>query len=338
MAFLTDISLRTLIGVSAGVGISMLSGAAWAQDPLKLRISTEQTPGVSGQVTLASFRDALKEEMGSSVEIEYFDSGQIGDEIVHMEQLRTGQIDIVPLGSDVVQLDSKWAVFDMPFLFETASSVYTLVDGPVGTEMAESLAKSAGLHVLGFGETGFRHVTNNIRPIVTPDDLKGLRLRVPGSASRLAIFENFGANPVSMSTGELYLSFQQGTVDGHENAMSSIKSWSFHEVQDYISLTSHVYTPVTLAMNQRKWQSLTPEQQSAIEKASATAVAYSRQYAAETDEQLRAELTEYLDINDVDRPAFLEEARKIWPKISAIAGEEFATKVIEMVENLQKSD
>ncbi|HSS64987.1 MAG TPA: TRAP transporter substrate-binding protein DctP, partial [Gammaproteobacteria bacterium] len=92
----------------------MVSSGANAE-VLKLRLSVESTPGASTQHMLASFRDALKEELGDQVDIEYFDSGTLGDEIVHMQQVRTGQLDVIPIGSDAVQLDSKWAVFDIPF-------------------------------------------------------------------------------------------------------------------------------------------------------------------------------------------------------------------------------
>ena len=118
---------RTLYGLVATFPVLALVPAdhAAAAD-LKLRMSVESAPGAATQVMLAAFRDALQEEMGDAVEIEYFDGGTLGDEIVHMEQVRTGQLDVIPIGSDAVQLDSKWAIFDMPFLFpdrETASRI-----------------------------------------------------------------------------------------------------------------------------------------------------------------------------------------------------------------------
>ena len=173
--------LITKFGASILATVCVFVAGIAVAEPLKLRLSVESTPGASTQHMLASFRDALKQEMGDTVDIEYFDSGTLGDEIVHMQQVRTGQLDVIPIGSDAVQLDSKFAVFDIPFLFSSREQVSALLDGPIGDELDKSFQESAGLKVLGFGEIGFRQITNNVRPVVTPADLKGLKLRTPGS-------------------------------------------------------------------------------------------------------------------------------------------------------------
>lgn len=298
---------------------------------LDIKMSVESAVGSPTQVILAEFRDALKEELGDAVAIEYFDSGQLGDEIVHMEQVRTGQIDVVPIGSDAVQLDQKWAIFDMPFLFpdrETASSV---LDGEIGQELAASMREKAGLHVLGFGEIGFRNITNNVRPVITPTDLEGLKLRTPGSKTRILAFEMLGASPVNINIGELYLALQQGTVDGEENPLAVIKAWSFQEVQEYISLSRHVYTPITFAMNGRRWDGLSDEHKAAFERAARVAVEHSRQYGADSDATLMDELSSEAAFNEIDVPAFQEASKPIWIEIGKVAGEEFTAKVIAAV-------
>ena len=172
---------------------------------------------------LAAFRDALQEELGDAVAIEYFDGGTLGDEIVHMEMVRSGQLDVIPIGSDAVQLDAKWAVFDMPFLILDTEVATKILDGEIGQQLIELMRASADLQVLGFGEIGFRNITNNVRPIVTPADLQGLKLRTPGSKTRILAFEKLGATPVTMNIGELHLALQQGTVDGQENPLGNIK-------------------------------------------------------------------------------------------------------------------
>jgi len=195
----------------AGVAAAALLSATGAQaEPLELRLSVESTPGSATQHMLASFRDALQSEMGDGVAIEFFDSGTLGDEIVHMQQVRTGQLDVIPIGSDAVQLDSKWAVFDIPFLFADRDAVAAVLDGAIGGELDASFQESAGLKVLGFGEIGFRNISNNVRPIVKPADLDGVKLRVPGSKTRILAFEMLGAAPINMNIGEVYLALQQG--------------------------------------------------------------------------------------------------------------------------------
>ena len=289
----------------AGAAAAVLLGAAGVQaEALKLRLSVESTPGASTQFMLASFRDALGEVFGDDVEVEFFDSAVLGDEIVHMEQVRAGQIDVIPIGSDAVQLDNKWAVFDMPFLFADRETVSAILDGEIGDELGASMREKVGLQVVGFGEIGFRHITNNVRPVVTPDDLKGLKLRTPGSKTRILAFEALGATPIAMNIGELYLAMQQGVIDGQENPLGNIRAWSWFEVQKYISLSNHVYTPITLVMNGARYDSLTDDQKAKVNQAGQMAAEASRQFGAENDVKLVAEIkglpSNIAEFNDID--------------------------------------
>ncbi len=280
---------------------------------------------------LAAFRDALKDELGDAVAIDYYDGGTLGDEIVHMEMVRSGQLDVIPIGSDAVQLDAKWAIFDMPFLFPDRETASRILDGEIGQELAASMRKSADLQVLGFGEIGFRNITNNVRPVVTPADLEGLKLRTPGSKTRILAFEMLGATPVTMNIGELYLALQQGTVDGQENALGNIKAFSWFEVQKYLSLSHHVYTPITLVMNGARWDGLSDEQKEAVQRAAQKAAAHSRDYGANNDATLLDELSQDMEVNEIDVKAFQKAAGPIWDKIAPVAGGEFTKKVVDAV-------
>lgn len=331
------IILRSMLFVGAVLLFSLAGhGGLQAADPLKLRLSVESTPGAATQQILAAFRDALKAELGDQVAIEYFDSGTLGDEIVHMEQVRTGQLDVIPIGSDAVSLDPKWAVFDIPFLFSNRDEVAKVLDGDIGKELDASFQESAGLKVLGFGEIGFRHISNNVRPVTVPADLNGLKLRVPGSKTRIMAFEKLGAAPITMAIGEVYLALQQGVVDGQENPLSNIRQWSWFEVQKYISLSYHVYTPVTLTMNLRRYESLTDAQKTAVENAARTAVASSRQYGADNDNKLLGEIKELskgkVAFNEIDAAAFKAASKPIAAEIAKVAGQEFTDKVLAAVD------
>jgi TRAP-type transport system periplasmic protein len=296
---------------------------------LDIKMSVESAPGAATQVMLAAFRDALQAELGDAVAIEYFDGGTLGDEIVHMEMVRTGQLDVIPIGSDAVQLDAKWAIFDMPFLIPDRDVAARILDGGIGQQLTQSMRASADLQVLGFGEIGFRNITNNVRPVVTPADLQGLKLRVPGSKTRILAFEKLGATPVTINIGELYLALQQGTVDGQGNPLANIKAFSWHEVQDYLSLSSHVYTPITLVMNGARWDELSDEHKAAVERAARTAVEHSRAFGANADATLLDELSQSMAVNEIDIDAFQEAAKPIWDEIAPIAGEEFTQAAIE---------
>ncbi|MFQ6022534.1 MAG: TRAP transporter substrate-binding protein [Acidiferrobacterales bacterium] len=305
-------------------------------DVLKLRLSVESTPGAATQHMLASFRDFLKGELGNQVAIEYFDSGTLGDEIVHMEQVRTGQLDVIPIGSDAVALDSKWAVFDIPFLFKDRVAVAKVLDGDIGRQLDKSFQKSAGLKVIGFGEIGFRHITNNVRPVKVPADLKGLKLRTPGSKTRNLAFQMLGASPITMNIGEVYLALQQGVVDGQENPLGNINKWKWYEVQKYISMSRHVYTPITLVMNLKKYNSLTEAQRRAVDRAAMRAEGASRQYGIDNDAKLLGQIKTLskgkVSFNNIDSRAFQKAALPIADEVAKVAGKDFTNDVLKAIE------
>ena len=317
---------RRILSSMAFTTLALLLASPAYSEALKLRLSVESTPGASTQQILGAFRDALSEQMGDEVAIEYFDSGTLGDEIVHMQQVRTGQLDVIPIGSDAVQLDSKFAVFDIPFLFNSREQVSAVLDGPIGQELDTSLQENAGLKILGFGEIGFRHISNNVRPIVVPADLEGIKLRTPGSKTRILSFEMLGATPIKMNIGEVYLALEQGVIDGQENPLGNIAKWSWDEVQKYISLSRHVYTPITFVMNLKRYNSLTDEQREQIDAAARTAVLSSRQYGTDNDTQLEQVIKERspdVQFNEIDSAAFTDIANDIAVEIGEIAGKEF---------------
>ncbi len=321
---------RMMLMVIAGafaVGLAFAPATDAAADKVKLRISGENPPlGLDLQMA-QKFADILSQKLGDDFEYELFHTQALGDENVHLQMIRTGQIDIYPMGSDAVGLDDSWAVFDMPFLFADRDAVSRLLDGEIGDAFRQSMRKQAGLEVLAFGELGFRQITNNVRPIFTPSDLDGVKLRTPGSKTRILSFEMLGASPINMNFGELYLALQQGTVDGQENPLLTIKNRSLNEVQKYLSLSGHVYTPITFVMNLAKYDSLTPEHQTAVKDAALEAAKHTRQLGAEADASLLGELGKTMEINEIDRAAFVKASGPIWTAIGKIAGQDIADKV-----------
>ncbi len=310
------------------LGVAVAMPAATQAQTLSLRISGEN-PLTGLDLQMAErFGQNLKTALGDGLEYEFFHTQALGDESVHMQMIRTGQIDVYPMGSDAVSLDNKWAVFDMPFLFSDRETVAKLLDGEIGEMLRASMRESAGLEVLAFGELGFRNITNNVRPIVVPADLQGIKLRVPGSKARILAFTAFGAQPISMNMGELYLGLQQGTVDGQENPFITIKNRSFFEVQKYMSLSRHVYSPVTLVMNAAKYDSLTDEQRTAVKAAAQEAAEYTRGLGTEADATLMEELGKSMEINEIDLVAFKAAAVPIWAEVGEMAGSGFAAQVV----------
>lgn len=322
--------IRRLLSTAAvALAVTILAAAPpAAAQSMSLRISGENPPTGLDLQMAQKFADVLQERMGDDFTYELFHTQALGDENVHLQQIRTGQIDVYPMGSDAVRLDPSWAVFDMPFLFADREAVSRLLDGEVGEALRQSMREAAGLELLAFGELGFRQITNNVRPIVTPADLDGVKLRVPGSETRVLSFEELGASPITMNFGELYLALQQGTVDGQENPLITIKNRSLFEVQDYLSLSNHVYTPVTLVMNGAKYDSLSDEQKTAVKEAALEAAIYTRELGAAADAELLGELGQSMEINEIDQASFNAVIGPIWEQIGEIAGPELAATVI----------
>lgn len=241
---------------------------------------------------------------------------------------------VLPIGSDIVELDSNFALFDMPFIFADKQIARDALDGELGDLLADSLRDKSGLEVLAFGELGFRVISNNRRPINTPEDLSGLKLRTPGSATRLLAFEMLGAAPTPMSLGEVYIALRQGVLDGQENPLSVLEEFSLYEVQDYVSLTNHVYTPITLAMSANSYASLSPEMQERVISAAQEGANQTRQLSDTSD----AELVEVFSnagvaVNQPDLASFQSASVPIRDAISERLNEAFweqAQNILEL--------
>jgi len=327
------LSRRPCLGALAGAALGLAALAPAQADTVSLKLSVETPQGDPLNVMLRAFASELEKRAGDQVSIEIFDGGVLGDEIAQMELVRAGEVDVVPMGSDVVELDKHFAIFDMPFLFPDAASAHRALDGELGDSLADSLREATGLEVLAFGELGFRVISNNKRPINTPADLEGLKLRTPGSKTRLMAFEMLGASPTPMNLGEVYLALKQGALDGQENPLSVIKEFSFHEVQKHISITRHVYTPITLTVNGDTWASLSPELQQAMREAAHAAAQATRELAAESDARLVSEFEAAgVMVNEADVAAFKAVTGPIYDAIGEVAGPEFVNKVLAILD------
>src|SRR5690606_10172746 len=159
--------LAGAIGIAA-LGLASLPLDVASAQALQLRISGEN-PLTGLDLQMAQrFAENLEAELGDDFGHEFFHTQALGNEVVHMQMIRTGQIDVYPMGSDAVQLDPSWAIFDMPFVFKDRDTVARLLDGEIGQILRDSMREAADLEVLAFGEIGFRQITNDVRPIVVP--------------------------------------------------------------------------------------------------------------------------------------------------------------------------
>lgn len=319
-------------GLAASLAALALSTTVASAD-VTLRLAVETTSGDPTHVMLSAFRDNLVAAAGDSVTIEFNDGGSLGDEDTLNELIRAGAVDVIPMGTDgVAALDTKFSIFDAPFLFASKQVARDALDGPLGAALATSLREKSGLEVLAFGELGVRVVSNAKREVKVPADLAGLKLRTPGSPTRMMAFTELGATPTNLPLGEVYMGLKQGVIDGQENPLSVIKEFSLFEVQPYISLTNHIYTPVTLVMNGAAYDALSDEMKVMVKDAAKAAVEPTRTLSDESDATLVEEFRAAgVTVTEPDIAAFQEAAAPIRAKVAEIVTPEFMAEVEGML-------
>nr|WP_309502435.1 TRAP transporter substrate-binding protein [uncultured Roseovarius sp.] len=261
--------------VSTGL-ILAASFPAFAQTEVKIGYAL--APDSHYGVAAKKFEEVVTAETGDDFSFKHFPSSGLGGEREVIEGLQIGTIEATIVSSGTLaNFVPETGVFDIPFLFRDLSHARDVLDGPVGQDI---LAKfdSVGLKGLAWGEQGFRHITNNRNPIHTPADVEGLKIRTMENPVHLAAFNAMGAAPTPMAWPEVISSLQQGVIDGQENPLSVIVSVKLNEVQKYLTLSGHVYSPAMLLVSKPFWDGLNDEQKAAFQKAANEAVAEMRGY------------------------------------------------------------
>jgi tripartite ATP-independent transporter DctP family solute receptor len=202
------------------------------------------------------YSDLVAQRTKGKVKIDVYPSTQLGNERDMVEGLQLGTIDLVvtstgPLGGFVPRM----FVVDLPFLFRDRGHAYKVLDGPIGRELLDAFS-AKGIKGLAFWENGFRQMTNSVRPIEKPEDLRGIKIRTMENKVHLSAFRAFGASPTPMAWSEVYTALQQKTIDAQENPIAIIYFQKIYEVQKYLALTDHFYSPTPLLMSLKAFNNL----------------------------------------------------------------------------------
>jgi len=260
----------------------------------------------------AQFAKDVEKMTNGEVKVELFFSGQLGNAVELIEAIQVGTVDITVQASKIGRLEPKFEVFDLPFLLPNEASARKVLDGPIGQDMAKLFLKK-GVRLLAYWELGFRKIINSKRPIVKPEDLKGLKLRTPNNRLRIKIFESFGASVSVTSLSELYLALKQGVLDGCEQPLGTIMSNKFYEVQKYLSLSNHVFTPGYLLIREASWKKIPQKHQKAIIEAAKKSQITARKLSDDESNNYVAKFKEKgMKVNDIDKKSFLEAVKPIW--------------------------
>jgi tripartite ATP-independent periplasmic transporter solute receptor, DctP family len=316
--------LKSLSALCAALVLTV-AAVAQAQEPLVLKGGLAVDPTYHYYYGLEQFGKALEAKSNGRIKLEIFHSGQLGGERDLIEGLGLGTIDVAATsggaGSSFVK---ELACLEMPYLFDSREQAYKAIDSPVGQGLLKKL-ESSGVIGLGYFENGMSQISNNVRPVKTPDDLKNIKVRVKESPLPIATLRAYGANPTPMAWAEVFPALQQKTIDGLETPLPAYKSHRLFEVQKYLSLLNYSYSPALFMFSQATMESLSAEDQAIVWAAAKEAIAaqrvYGTKYAEDSLPELRASGMEVTETKDIDIEAFKKASEVVYTEFDKEFGQ-----------------
>ena len=287
-----QISRRTFVAAAlATSALAVPLGSATAQTPkYRLRYGTAFPASHPGVVRIVEAAEVIKKQSGGLVNLQVYPNSQLGSEPDMFSQTRSGALDFMStsgVNQTVVPIGGINAV---AFAFENYDQVWAAMDGDLGNHVRGKFAK-VGLHVLPKClDNGYRNITASAKPIVSPDDLKGFKIRVPGNPLWVSLFKTLGAAPTPINFGELYAALQTHLVDGQENPLALIQSAKLYEVQKYVSLSGHIWDGHYIFANATRWDGLPEDIRATITAALSEAATKQREDVLRFNDQAAKEM------------------------------------------------
>jgi TRAP-type transport system periplasmic protein len=284
--------------------------AAFAQTEIKLGHVGE--PGSIFAVSSEEFARRANAKLGNKAKVVVFGSSQLGGDKEMLQKAKLGTVDMVVPSTVMSSEVDLFGVFEMPYLVKDRKHMGRIEKELFWPKIAPETEKK-GLKVLAVWENGYRHVTNNKRPINVPDDLKGLKLRVPEGKWRVKMFQAYGANPSPMKFSEVFTALQTGVMDAQENPFTQIYSAKFQEVQKYLSLTGHVYTPAYVVVGSKKWATFPADVRKILEDTARETQAFVYEFAEKDDTALLEKLKAAgMQVNTPNKDAFIAASKPVY--------------------------
>lgn len=308
-----------------------LAVSAAANPEFRLRAGIGLNDQSAQFASMQYFADLVYENSGGRIQIDLYHSSQLGDDREMTEALQMGVQDFTcPSTAPLAGFVSGFKVFDLPFLFPTEEAADYVLDSEIGDALLAEL-EGIGLVGLAWWENGFRHLTNRVRPVETPADMAGLRVRTMENPIHLAAFRAMGANPTPMAFGELFSAMQQGVVDGQENPFGTIYLQNYPEVQDYVSDTGHIYSPFVLLLSQMTWNRLPADLQEVLVDAAEQAKWHNRDLNREWNAMYAEELDKVMNLSRLtmeQKAAFQEATMPVWEQYADEIGQDLIDAVL----------
>lgn len=300
------VSRMTLLATAAAAALPL---AASAQAVMQINSSLPE--GSFAHVFLLEYETLLEAAAPGEIDVQIFMSNTLGKEEDVLQGLGFGTHHASLSASAVAQINPRTAIFDLPYLFEDREAVKIFAESPAGAMLADGF-DGTGMVLAAMWDNGFRQITNNVRPIVTPADLDGLKIRTPTNRQRVEMFNTLGANATPLSFGEVYSALDQGTIDGQENPAQVVQSAKLFEVQGYMSLSNHVYLPTFFMLGEPFLASLDPELRATVIAVAQEVGPWSFAWGEKTDGETIAALSEVIEVNEIDFKAFQAAAAPLY--------------------------
>ncbi len=326
---------RTAVWILAlALAIGFSSGQALAQSKI-LKISNGINEQHPSYLANKKFGEILAAKLPGKYTVQVYANAQLGDDVRATEAVRMGTLEMVTTSaSPLTGLVPEFNVFDLPFIVPSEKAADAIFDGPIGAKLADALEKK-GIKLLAYYENGFRQLTNSARPVKSPADLKGLKIRTMQNPIHLEAFRAMGANPTPMPFSEVFTAMQQKTIDGQENPIPTIWLSKFYEVQKYVSLTGHVYGPHIMLIGKKLWDSFPADDQKIIAAAAQESAVYQRSINRKMNkdfvENLRKAGTTVIELTPEQHKAFVDACNSVYttwePKIGKALLDEFRATV-----------
>ncbi|MDF2096456.1 TRAP transporter substrate-binding protein [Aquibaculum arenosum] len=279
---------------------------------LDMQFGTTSPPGNMQSMSAEEFARRVNEKLGDAGTVTVYTDSQLGSDREMLQKLKLGTQDMSQPSTIMSTIVPEFGLFDLPYLVASREHMRCIGEEIVWPELAPKV-EEAGYKLIGIWENGFRHISNNVRPINTPEDLDGVKLRVPQGVWRVRMFEAYGANPTPMAFSEVFVGLQTGVIDGQENPYSNIYAGRFQEVQTYLTETRHVYTPSFPAASLRRFESYPEEVQEALLEAGRETQDWTYEEAAQLEEETKQKLLDAgMEFNVSDREAFVAGSQSVY--------------------------
>ncbi|WP_227267980.1 TRAP transporter substrate-binding protein [Roseobacter weihaiensis] len=299
----------------AGLAMAATAGMATAQEEIIFGISA--APGSLQERTASEFARLANEKLGELGEVKVFASSQLGKDRDMLQKIKLGTMHLTLPSSTMPEIAAEYAIFDLPFIVADRDHL-ARIDETFFQDVLVPAAEAQGYRPLAIWENGFRQITNNTRPVNTPADLEGLKIRTPNSSWRVSMFREYGSNPTPMSFSEVFVALQTGVIDGQENPLTNISAGKLNEVQTYLSLSGHVYSPAYPTVGITAFERLDPQIQTILTETAQEVALWARSEGAAADEALLAELeASGMVVNTADRAAFVAASAPLYEKFAA---------------------